>query len=193
MPQPQPANEPCREREDIAASIKAAVGHIIALHQAELGGLGGCDPEELKRIEDDLRKALTFKVLIARKIPFPPSSSRLQVNLAAFARRAPTLARSVNLQVRRPIDLVRFATVWANDGVGSLPRVVPLAAGSEPASTFFAFDWFFHAPMVHEDGNQGQPKSKRFIIPLCPKSQTVEPPPTSANAARNGDSRSQIS
>jgi hypothetical protein len=57
----QPAYEPCRERDDIVASIRAAVGQVLYLHRLEIEALLKSDTEEVERIEDDLRKAMVFK------------------------------------------------------------------------------------------------------------------------------------
>ena len=67
MPEPQPASEPCCEREEIVASIRATAVHIIALHNAEIGAAHNCDLGEMIRIEDDVRKALVFKASLLER------------------------------------------------------------------------------------------------------------------------------
>ena len=61
MSQPEPAREPCHEREEIVHAIKAAMGQILYLHRLEVDAIQNNDTQELGRIESDLAKALALK------------------------------------------------------------------------------------------------------------------------------------
>ena len=67
MPAPEPAYEPCTARADIVRSLKAAMGEVLFLHRLEVEAIEKSDVDEIKRIEDDLRKAMAFKASLLER------------------------------------------------------------------------------------------------------------------------------
>ena len=65
MAETQPA---CGERSEIADSIRVVLEHIVALQTVEIEAIQTGGNDELARLEDDIKKAMTMRASLMERL-----------------------------------------------------------------------------------------------------------------------------
>ena len=68
MPQTETGQEPCPEKRQITESIRAVIDQVISLHRREIQAVHRGDVQEVERIQEDLKEAMTHEASLLEKL-----------------------------------------------------------------------------------------------------------------------------